>query len=45
VDAQAPPRSKSSQKRRNRAIAAAQGDFSVSSKPTAGNNSDNNECK
>jgi len=44
VDAQA-PKSKSSQKRRNRAIAAAQGEFSTDSKPNGSNSENVNKCK
>lgn len=44
MDAQA-PKSKSSQKRRNRAIAAAQGDFSTNSKPTGSDSDNANKCE
>uniref|UniRef100_A0A2S2NKU1 Uncharacterized protein n=1 Tax=Schizaphis graminum TaxID=13262 RepID=A0A2S2NKU1_SCHGA len=44
VDAQV-PKSKSSQKRRNRAIAAAQGEPSINSNPIGSNSDDANNCK
>jgi len=44
VDAQA-PKSKSSQKRRNRAIAAAQGEPSINSNPIGSNSDNANDCK
>ncbi|KAL5241225.1 hypothetical protein ACI65C_008635 [Semiaphis heraclei] len=44
VDAQA-PKSKSSQKRRNRAIAAAQGEPSINSNPICSNSDNADDCK